>query len=160
MVLNKEVDLAILEEEFFSDEVITHQIKGTELIFCSNKDLKKISIKEFKKINWICRGENSSTRKIVSKIFKRLKLNCRDLKIISTLTTDTAIKQTLLNATSTIITILPEYIVEDEIEAKRLFKVKVSGMPKIEKNFYLIYLKENKHNEIHFEAIVEFFQSL
>lgn len=145
---NNKLDLAICDDYTDIDGCISHEWLNLELTICSNvklpETLTKNQLFEYK---WICRGEESSTRRVVKEAFKKLGISCNNFDIISTLTTDTSIKHTLLNSdkNTPILSILPRHVLENEIRYGNIFVSSLEGA-EFFKAIHIYYQKEKKHD--------------
>lgn len=68
-----------------------------ELVIASRSPLPKVVKKEeLFEFDWICREEESSTRRIIHESFEKIDVDCKSFKVRSIVTSSTAVKQTLL----------------------------------------------------------------
>ena len=100
-------------------------------------------------VDWICREENSHTRILTSEAFEEVNVPCDDFCYMGTLSSPTAIKETILNAptdsSKPIVSVMSRHVIKGDIDAGRLFESRIKGH-KIERKFYIAYLKERKHD--------------
>ena len=150
-LIDRKVDLALLEAPIFQDGVIYREWMEDELVIASRSPLPKIVKKEdLFEFDWICREEESSTRKIIHESFEKIDVDCRSFKVRSIVTSSTAVKQTLLKSDTTgrpVVSILSKFIVSDEVEKGTLFISKMKGL-KLSRMLYLCYLKDRKHDAL------------
>ena len=156
---NEKLDMSICEDFDSIEGCISHEWMKLELVVCSNVKLPKVlTKKQLFDYKWICRGEESSTRKVVKEAFKRLSISCHNFDIISTLTTDTSIKHTLLNSDqkTPILSILPKYVLENEIKYGNIFISQIEGA-ELFKTIY-IYYKKDKKNDVYLKGTLSLLQ--
>lgn len=150
-LIDRKVDLALLEAPIFQDGVIYREWMEDELVIASRSPLPKIVKKEdLFEFDWICREEESSTRKIIHESFEKIDVDCRSFKVRSIVTSSTAVKQTLLKSDTTgrpVVSILSKFIVNDEVEKGTLYISKMKGL-KLSRMLYLCYLKDRKHDAL------------
>ena len=150
-LVDRKVDLALLEAPFFHEGVIYREWMEDELVIASRSPLPKIIKKEdLFTFSWICREEESSTRKIIHETFEKIDVDCKSFKVRSIVTSSTAVKQTLLKSNlegAPIVSILSKYIIADEVEKGLLYTSKLKGL-KLTRLLYLCYLKDRKHDAL------------
>ena len=97
-LINERADIALIESPNFREGVIYREWIEDELVFFSNAPLPKyLKPSDLKKFAWICREENSHTRRIMAEIFGELAITCaEDFELRSVLSDSTAVKQTVL----------------------------------------------------------------
>ncbi|MDD3467596.1 MAG: LysR substrate-binding domain-containing protein, partial [Campylobacterales bacterium] len=134
------------------------------LVFFSNQPLPKyIKPSDLKKFAWICREENSHTRRIMAEIFGELALTCsEDFELRSVLSDSTAVKQTVLkyptDSKKQVIAVMSRFVIADEVERGVLFESRLKNK-KIKRKLYIAYLKQDKHNAF-VDNVVKYLQSL
>lgn len=145
-LLNKKVDLALIESPVFHNDIFYREWMDDELIVVSRSPLPKILKKEeLFTFQWICREEESNTRKIIYEMFHKIDVDCQTFKIKNIATSATMIKQTLLKSPldeAPTVSILSKYMVEDEVHQGLLHVAKIKGIQLVRK-FYICYLKEH-----------------
>ena len=150
-LIDRKVDLALLEAPIFQDGVIYREWMEDELVIASRSPLPKIVKKEdLFEFDWICREEESSTRRIIHESFEKIDVDCKNFKVRSIVTSSTAVKQTLLKADTSgrpVVSILSKFIVNDEVEKGTLYISKMKGL-KLSRMLYLCYLKDRKHDAL------------
>lgn len=150
-LLDKKVDLALIEAPLFQEGIIYREWMEDELVIASRSPLPKIIKKEdLFTFNWICREEESSTRRVIHDTFEKIDVDCKSFKIKSIVTSSTAVKQTLLKANleeTPTVSILSRYIVADEVEQGLLYTTKIKGL-KLTRMLYLCYIKDRKHDAL------------
>lgn len=150
-LIDRKVDLALLEAPFFQEGIIYREWMEDELVIASRSPLPKIIKKEdLLTFSWICREEESSTRKVIHETFEKIDVDCKSFKVRSIVTSSTAVKQTLLKSNlegAPIVSILSKYIIADEVEQGLLYTSKLKGL-KLTRLLYLCYLKDRKHDAL------------
>lgn len=148
-LVDKKVDLAIIESPIFWDNIIYREWIEDEMIMFSNQPLPKtVRSEDLNDYNWVCREETSHTRRLMSEVFEEAGIECKSFDIRTTVTSPTALKQTVLKAPKTgqqTVGIVSKQVVEDEVEAGILYCSKVRGLT-FKRSFYVAYLKDRKHD--------------
>ncbi len=163
-LISERADIALIESPNFKEGVIYREWMEDELVFFSNTPLPKyIKPSDLKKYAWVCREENSHTRRIMAEIFGELALACsEDFEMRSVLSDSTAVKQTILkyptDAKKPVIAVMSRFVIADEIERGVLFEARLKAK-KIKRKLYIAYLKQDKHNAF-VENVVKYLQSL
>lgn len=145
LVVNRKVDLALIESPTFHPNIFYREWMDDELVVVSRSPLPAILKKEeLFEFQWICREEESNTRKIIYETFHKIDVDCKNFTIKNIANSAMTIKQTLLKADTTgapTVSILSKYMVEDEVEAGTLYVAKIKGVQLVRK-FYICYLKD------------------
>ena len=155
LLLSKKVDVALIESPLFYKEILYTEWMEDELVIVSHSPLVKVLQKEdLFKFQWICREEESNTRKIIQETFNRIDVDCKTFNIKNIATSATMIKQTLLKAPNTpdvepTVSILSKYMVEDEVKQGLLHIGRIQGI-RLARKFYICHLKERQQ-----EALIE-----
>ncbi len=155
LLLSKKVDVALIESPLFYKEILYTEWMEDELVIVSHSPLVKVLQKEdLFKFQWICREEESNTRKIIQETFNKIDVDCKTFNIKNIATSATMIKQTLLKAPNTpdvepTVSILSKYMVEDEVKQGLLHIGRIQGI-RLARKFYICHLKERQQ-----EALIE-----
>ncbi len=163
-LISERADIALIESPNFKEGVIYREWMEDELVFFSNTPLPKyIKPSDLKKYAWVCREENSHTRRIMAEIFGELALACaEDFEMRSVLSDSTAVKQTVLkypvDSKKQVMAVMSRFVIADEIERGVLFEARLKTK-KIKRKLYIAYLKQDKHNAF-VENVVKYLQSL
>ena len=157
-LMDKKIDLAILEAPIFREDIIFREWLEDELFLVSKSPLSKIvKPEDLYGFRWICREENSHTRKIVQEAFDTMGIDCKSFNMKSIVTSSTAVKQMILktevNETPTV-SIISKHIIKDELESGELFCARIRGY-KLARILYIAYLKDRKHDAA-IDSIVTF----
>ncbi len=161
-LLDKKVDLAIIESPIFLDNIIYREWIEDEFVLFSNDPLPKVVKPEnLVNYNWVCREEESHTRRLMSEVFEDAGLDCKSFDIKATVTSPTAIKQTVLKSPKDsdrqTVALISKLVVEDDIEAGNLYCAKIKGLV-FKRPFYVAYLKDRKHDAF-IEKVTSFIMS-
>lgn len=155
LLFSKKIDLALIESPVFHQGIIYREWMEDELVVVSHSPLAKILTKEdLFRFQWICREEESNTRKIIQEMFNKIDLDCKTFHIKNIATSATMIKQTLLKAPNNpevepTVSILSKYMVEDEVNQGILHVARIQGI-RLSRKFYICYLEERIQ-----EALIE-----
>jgi len=160
---DKKIDIALIESPIFKENMIYREWVEDELVIFSNQPLaKNIKANDLSKLDWICRDENSHTRKITSDVFEEIGVQCSNFNVLGVLSSPTAIKETILNsdknAKQPLVSIMSRHVIQKDIEEGRLFESRVKNY-KIERKFYIVYPKEKKHDAF-IDNVVNYLLSL
>ncbi len=147
---DKKIDVALIESPVFKDGIIYREWVEDELVLFSNQAIKKhVGADDLLDFDWICRNEDSHTRRLTAETFEELGVNCNNFNVIGVLTSPTSIKETIMhadkNAERPLVSIMSRHVIKSEIEEGRLFEAKLKNH-KITRHFYIAYLKERKHD--------------
>ncbi|MBC8237333.1 MAG: LysR family transcriptional regulator [Helicobacteraceae bacterium] len=160
---DKKIDIALIESPVFKDNIIYREWVEDELVVFSNQPLpKQLKSEELFAMDWICREENSHTRILTTEAFDDVNVPCEDFCVMGVLSSPTAIKETILNAPKDsprpIASVMSRHVIKADIEAGRLYESRIKGH-KIERKFYIAYLKERKHDAF-VDNVVSFLLSI
>jgi len=147
---DKKIDVALIESPIFRDGIIYREWVSDELVLFSNQPLTKhVKAEELLEFNWICRDEESHTRRLYSEIFEEIGVHCSNFNVFAVLNSPTAIKESIINsdenAEKPLVSIISRHVIQKELEKGTLFEARLKNH-KIERNFYIAYLKERKHD--------------
>ena len=160
-ILEKKVDLALVEYPYFTDGVLFREWMEDELVLVSRSPLPKyVKKEELYTYEWICREDESHTRKIITEAFEEIGVDCKSFNLRSVVTTSTAVKQTILKSplsTTPTVSIISKHIIEDEVATGQLYTAKVKGL-KLSRVLYLTYLKERK-NDAFIDSVATYIMS-
>lgn len=150
-LLDKKVDLAVLEAPLFRDDIVFREWMEDELFLVSKSPIPKVvKPEELYSFRWICREENSHTRKLVQEAFDAMGIDCKSFNMKSIVTSSTAVKQMILktevDAIPTV-SIISKHIIKDELESGTLHCARIKGY-KLVRILYIAYLKDRKHDAI------------
>lgn len=146
----KKLDVALIESPIFRDGIIYREWVEDELVVFSNQPIKKhLNTDDLLEFDWICRNEDSHTRKLTSEVFEEMGVQCNNFNVIGVLASPTSIKESILhadkNAQRPLVSIMSRHVIKSEIEEGRLYEARLKNH-KITRNFYIAYLKDRKHD--------------
>ncbi|MEO1954664.1 MAG: LysR family transcriptional regulator [Campylobacterales bacterium] len=147
---DKKIDIALIESPIFKDDIIYREWVEDELVLFSNQPIKKqLTADDLKNFDWLCRDEDSHTRKITVEVFNEIGVQCKEFNVLGILSSPTAIKESILHsdkeAQRPLVSIMSRYVIQDEIKAGRLFEARIKNH-KIQRKFYIAYPKDKKHD--------------
>jgi DNA-binding transcriptional LysR family regulator len=147
---DKKIDIALIESPVFREGIIYREWVEDELVVFSNQPLKKhLNADDLFEFDWICRDENSHTRKLTSEVFEEMGVQCSNFNVIGVLSSPTSIKETIThadkNAPRPLVSIMSRHVIESEVNSGKLFEARLKNY-KIERKFYIAYSKEKKHD--------------
>ena len=146
---DKKIDIALIESPQFKENIIYREWLDDELVIFSNQQLpKQLQHDDLMSYDWVCREENSHTKILTSDAFEEVGIPCDNFSVLGVLTSPTAIKSTILhadkNTTKPLASVISRHIIKDEVKDGKLFQARIKDR-KIERKFYIAYLKERKH---------------
>jgi DNA-binding transcriptional LysR family regulator len=147
---DKKIDVGLIENVIYDDELVYKEWLDDELVIFSNKELPRFLQKEdFYKYGWICREENSHTKRLMSEIFQEVGVDCNSFDILSEVGNATAVKQSVLladkSAEKQTISVISRFAILEELMYKKLFESKIRGYD-IKRKMYIVYRKDRKHD--------------
>lgn len=147
---DKKIDIALIESPVIREGIIYREWVEDELVVFSNQPLKKhLNADDLFEFDWICRDENSHTRKLTSEVFEEMGVQCSNFNVIGVLSSPTAIKETIThadkNAPRPLVSIMSRHVIESEVNSGRLFEARLKNY-KIERKLYIAYSKDKKHD--------------
>ncbi|MBD3797118.1 MAG: LysR family transcriptional regulator [Campylobacterales bacterium] len=124
---DKKIDVALIESPVFKDGIIYREWVEDELVVFSNQAIKKhLAAEDLQEFDWICRNEDSHTRRLTSEAFEEIGVQCNNFNVLAVLQSPTAIKETIMNADKNaerpIVSIMSKHVIKNEIEKGRLFE--------------------------------------
>lgn len=160
---DKKIDVALIESPIFRDGIIYREWVEDELIVFSNKPLKKnLNADELLDFDWVCRNEDSHTRKLTSEVFEEMGVQCNHFNVIGVLASPTSIKESILhsdkNSERQLVSIISRHVIKSELENGTLYESRLKNH-KITRSFYIAYLKERKHDAF-VDNVVSFLLSI
>lgn len=160
-LIDKKIDLALIEHPLFEEGIIYREWMEDELVIISKSPLpKQVKKDELFTYDWICREEESHTRKIIHEAFDGIGVDCQNFNLKGIVTTSTAAKQTVLKSSvagTPTVSIVSKHIVEHEVESGLLYSAKVRGL-KLTRTLYLAHLKERK-NDAFIDSVCNYIMS-
>ena len=147
---DKKIDVALIESPVIEDGLIYREWVEDELIVVSNKQIKKnLVADDLLEFDWICRNEDSHTRKLTAEAFEEIGVQCNHFNVIGILVSTTAIKESILRADKSsekpLVSIMSRHAVQTEIENGTLFEARLKNH-KMTRKLFIAYSKEKKHD--------------
>jgi DNA-binding transcriptional LysR family regulator len=147
---DNKLDVGLIESPVMHGDLIYREWLKDELVVVSNLPIAKtLNTEDLYDFKWICRDEGSHTRKIVSEVFGELGVSCKSFNVISEVSNTTAVLQTIKKSkkdiTKPTVSIISRHAIADEVAKGELFESRLRGYT-MNRNFYIVYSKENKHN--------------
>ncbi len=147
---DKKIDVALIESPVFRDGVIYREWVEDELVVFSNQPMKKhLSADDLLDFDWICRNEDSHTRRLTSEVFEEMGVQCNNFNVIGVLASPTSIKESIVHADKNserpLVSIMSRHVIKSEIENGKLYEARLKNH-KITRSFYIAYLKDRKHD--------------
>ena len=159
---DKKIDLALIESPVFRDGIIYREWLEDELVLFSNQPLpKQMRVEDFYDCDWICRDEQSHTRKLTAEVFDELGVDCSTFSIIGVVATPTAIKESVLRSPKDgrpVVSVVSRHVISDEVEEGKLFEARIKNY-KIHRKLFIAYSKERKH-DVFIDNVVNFLASV
>jgi DNA-binding transcriptional LysR family regulator len=160
---DKKIDVALIESPVFKDGIIYREWVEDEMVVFSNQPLKKqLTADDLLSFDWICRNEDSHTRKMTAEAFEEMGVNCSNFNVIGVLASSTAIKESIThadkNAQRPLVSIMSRHVIKSELDNGTLFEARLKNN-RVSRNFYIAYTKERKHDAF-VDNVVNFLLSL
>jgi DNA-binding transcriptional LysR family regulator len=120
------------------------------MVIFSNKPIpRQLKAEDLFKFDWICRDEESHTRKLAAEIFEEIGVACTEFNVIGVLSSPTSIKETVMHAPADaerpVVSIMSRHVISDEVMSGRLYEARLKNY-KIVRKLYIAYSKERKHD--------------
>ncbi|MBN2896716.1 MAG: LysR family transcriptional regulator [Campylobacterales bacterium] len=145
----KKIDIALIESPVFRDGIIYREWVEDELVIFSNQPLpKQLRVENFYEFDWICRDENSHTRKLTAEVFEELGIDCSSFNIIGVVASPTAIKESIMRSPKSgrpVVSVISRHVISDEVEDGRMFEARIKNY-RLARKLYIAYSKERKHD--------------
>jgi DNA-binding transcriptional LysR family regulator len=146
---DKKIDIGLIESPIFHDGIIYREWVEDELVVFSNQPIpKQLRKEDLYKFDWICRDENSHTRKLTAEVFEEIGVECKSFNVIGVVASPTAIKESILYASKSgrpTVSVVSRHVISNEIEHGALYEARIKNF-RITRKFYIAYSKERKHD--------------
>lgn len=147
---DKKIDIALIESPVFRDGIIYREWLEDELVIFSNQPIpKQLKREDMYKFDWICRDEDSHTRRLTSEVFEEIGVECSSFNVIGVVSSPTAIKESITHADPTsprpTVSVMSRHVLAEDIAAGRLYEARVKNY-RITRKFYVAYTKDRKHD--------------
>ncbi len=148
-LLDKKIDIALIESPVMEDGLIYREWVEDELVVISNQPIKKqLVADDLLEFDWICRNEESHTRKLTAEAFEEIGVQCNHFNVIGVLASTTAIKESIMRAKNRekpLVSIMSKHVAQTEVENGTLYESKLKNHKMVRK-FYIAYSKDRKHD--------------
>ncbi len=160
---DKKIDIALIESPVIREGITYREWVEDELVVFSNQQIPKhLKVEDLMGFDWICRDENSHTRRLTSEIFEEMGVQCGSFNVLAVLSSPTSIKESILHADKhserPLVSVMSRHVIQSEIAEGKLFEARLKNY-KIERKFYIAYSKEKKHDAF-VDNVVNFLLSL
>jgi DNA-binding transcriptional LysR family regulator len=147
---DKKIDVALIESPVFHDGIVYREWVEDELVLFSNQPIKKhLSSEDLFEFDWICRNEDSHTRRLTAEVFEEIGVQCNNFNVIGVLASPTAIKESILHADKSserpLVSIMSRHVIKSELANGTLYEARLKNH-RITRSFYIAYLKDRKHD--------------
>jgi DNA-binding transcriptional LysR family regulator len=147
---DKKIDVALIESPVFRDGIVYREWIEDELVFFSNQPIpRQLKAEDLFKFDWICRDEESHTRKLAAEVFEDIGVACTEFNVIGVFSSPTSIKETVMHspddASRPVVSIMSRHVISDEVLSGRLYEARIKNH-KISRKLYIAYLKDKKHD--------------
>lgn len=149
-IKDRKLDVGLIESPVMDNDLIYREWLEDELVVVSNTPINKLlKTEELYDFSWICRDEESHTRRVVAEVFEELGVSCKSFDVLSEVSNTTSVLQTIKKSTADlgkpVVSIISRHAIADEVANGKLFEARLRGYTMTRK-FYIVYSKENKHN--------------
>lgn len=149
-LLDKKIDLALIESPTFEDGIIYREWLEDELVIFSNQKLpKRLKNENLLSYKWVCRNRDSHTRLLFKEALDAAGMSdCDTFNMVSEATSPTTIVQTVLHSSkddTPTCSIVSRYAISDYVKAGILHEARINGV-NMKRKLYIAYLKDRKHD--------------
>lgn len=149
-LLDKKVDLALIESPIFEEGIIYREWIEDELVIFSNQKLpKRLKNDNLLSYKWVCRNRDSHTRILFKEALDAAGMtDCDSFNMVSEATSPTTIVQTVLHSSkddTPTCSIVSRHAITDYVKSGMLHESRISGV-NIKRKLYIAYLKDRKHD--------------
>ncbi len=159
---DKKIDIALIESPVFREGFIYREWVEDELVIFSNQPIpKQLRVEDFYDFDWICRDENSHTRKLTAEVFDDLGVDCQSFSIIGVVASPTAIKESIMRSPKTgrpVVSVISRHVIGDEVDSGQLYEARIKNY-RILRKLYIAYSKERKHDAF-IDNVVNFLSTI
>jgi len=149
-LLDKKVDMALIESPVFEDGIIYRDWMEDEIVIFSNQPLpRRVKNEDLQNYKWVCRDNESHTRKLFKEYLDIAGFqDCDTFNVVTESSSLTAIMQTVLHSSKTdtpTVSIASYRALKEYEDDGKLF---IARLPKLtmKRTLYIAYLKERKHD--------------
>lgn len=149
-LLDKKVDLALIESPIFEEGIIYREWIEDELVIFSNQKIpKRLKNENLLSYKWICRNRDSHTRILFKEALDAAGMtDCDSFNMVSEATSPTTIVQTVLHSSkddTPTCSIISRHALTDYVKSGMLHEARISGV-NMKRKLYIAYLKDRKHD--------------
>ena len=143
-LINNKIDIAFTTTKPSHQNIKYFEWIDDEIVFFSNKPLPPImEFDDLLNYEFLCREEGSILKQEISKILQKYNKDCYHFNVKSYVNNSTALKYTILNSHSQLISIISKNAIKEEIKSKKLFITKIKGI-EFKRKIYMAILQEDK----------------
>lgn len=158
-LLDKKIDLALVEKLIPSEHIIYREWIDDEVVLFSNQKLPtRAKAKDLLGYKWVCRQQGAQTREMFKEILEKQDFpNCEEFDITSEASSATTIIQTILHApkeNEQTVSIVSRNAIDSLVKSNVLFESRI-GSQKMVRKLYIAYRKERKHDAF-IENVVDY----
>ena len=162
-LLDKKVDMALIESPVFEDGIIYREWMEDEIVIFSNQKLpRRLKNEDLQSYKWVCRDPNSHTRGVFKESLEQAGFqDCDSFNIVSEASSPTAIVQTVLHSSkedTATTSIVSTHAISDFVANGILFEARLPDI-KMKRKLYIAYLKERKHDAF-IETVINYLLSV
>jgi LysR family transcriptional regulator, transcriptional activator of the cysJI operon len=162
-LLDKKIDMALIESPVFEDGIIYREWLEDEIVIFSNQKLpRRVKNDDLQSFKWVCRDPNSHTRKVFKESLEQIGfMDCDTFNIVSEASSPTAIVQTIMHSSKDDVptcSIVSSHVISDLVSSNLLFEARLPEV-KMKRKLYVAYLKERKYDAF-IETVINFLMSI
>lgn len=158
-LLDKKIDIALVENYIPSEEIIYREWMEDEIVIFSNQKLPlKAKAEDLLSYKWVCRNPESNTRLLFKENLEKANYpDCDTFNVTSEVTSATTIVQTVLHSDKNLtptVSIVSRNAIESLLKAGALYESRI-GNQKMLRKLYIAYRKDKKHDAF-IENVVDY----
>ncbi len=162
-LLDKKVDMALIESPIFEDGIIYREWLEDEIVIFSNQKLpRRVKNEDLQSYKWVCRDPNSHTRRVFKESLENAGfLDCDTFNIVSEASSPTAIVQTILHSSKQDVptcSIVSTHAIAGYINNGALYEARLPEI-KMKRKLYIAYLKDRKHDAF-IETVINYLMTI
>jgi len=147
MLVDKKIDIALTDTPVHEDGVISREWMNDELVIFSNQQIPSVLEKEdLFKFNWICRDEESPTRKLISEALEEIDVDCSTFNVKGIVDNSTLAKETILHCifkNTPTVSVISKTAIQKELKDKTLFEARLKDT-RLMRKLYLSYNRDRR----------------
>ncbi len=158
-LLDKKIDIALVENYIPNDEIIYREWMEDEIVIFSNQKLPlKAKAEDLLSYKWVCRNPESNTRILFKENLEKANYpDCDTFNVTSEVTSATTIVQTVLHSDKEdipTVSIVSRNAIESLLKAGALYESRI-GNQKMLRKLYIAYRKDRK-SDAFIENVVDY----